>query len=295
MATRDKVGVNMVKANRQKNLIIIKYISLIVIGFFMIYPLLWMVGSAFKSNSEIFGNISPFTKKPVLDGIKKLNYNYGGQINIFKSMINTYSFVIPKVVFTVGSSVLTAYGFSNFRFKGRKILFILLISAFFLPQTVLNVPQFILYNKFGWIDSPLYPALSVPSLFAFDTYFVFMLIQFFKGIPKEIGEAASIDGCGSFRTLMYIFCPILKPAIISCALFQFLWSSNDFMGPLLYVNTPSRYPASIFVKLAMDADSGVAWNRIFATSVISIIPSLLIFFIAQRNFTEGIAYGGIKI
>lgn len=168
------------------------------------------------------------------------------------------------------------------------------MSTLFLPQVVLNVPQFVLFNKFGWIDSPIYLALIVPTLFATDTYFVFMLIQFLRNIPKELEEAATIDGCGSIKTLWYVIVPMLKPSIVSCALFQFMWSSNDFMGPLLYVNTPARYPASIFVKMSMDADTGFEWNRVLAMSLISIIPSLIVFLLAQDQFIDGIAAGGVK-
>lgn len=141
---------------------------------------------------------------------------------------------------------------------------------------------------------PIYLALIVPTLFATDTYFVFMLIQFLRNIPKELEEAATIDGCGSIKTLWYVIVPMLKPSIVSCALFQFMWSSNDFMGPLLYVNTPARYPASIFVKMSMDADTGFEWNRVLAMSLISIIPSLIVFLLAQDQFIDGIAAGGVK-
>ena len=209
-------------------------------------------------------------------------------------MINTYSIVLPKVVFTIVSATVTAYGFARFEFKGKKLLFAVLMSTLFLPQVVLNVPQFVLFNKFGWIDSPIYLALIVPTLFATDTYFVFMLIQFLRNIPKELEEAATIDGCGSIKTLWYVIVPMLKPSIVSCALFQFMWSSNDFMGPLLYVNTPARYPASIFVNMSMDADTGFEWNRVLAMSLISIIPSLIVFLLAQDQFIDGIAAGGVK-
>lgn len=274
--------------------IIIKYFILIFVGFIMVYPLIWMVGATFKSNSEIFTSISPFTSKPTLDGYKNAMNNYGGEINLLKSMANTYSYVLPKVLFTVVSCTITAYGFGRFNFKGKKILFALLISTLFLPQVVMNVPQFILYNNFGWVDSPIYLPLVVPSLFAFDTYFVFMIFQFLRGIPRELDEAATIDGCNALQTLILVICPVLKPAIVSCALFQFMWTSNDYMGPLLYVNTPARYPATIFVKLSMDADSGFDWNRVLAVSLISIIPSLVVFFFAQKNFVEGITAGSIK-
>ncbi|TAH67124.1 MAG: carbohydrate ABC transporter permease [Anaerolineaceae bacterium] len=272
----------------------IRYTILIAVGIIMVYPLLWMISATFKSNNEIFSGIGLIPKNPTFDGYKNAMKSYGGQINIIKSMINTYSYVIPRVVFTVLSSTLTAYGFCRFRFKGRNFLFAVMISTLFLPQVVLNIPQYVLFNEFKWIDSKYYLPLIVPSLFASETYFVFMLVQFMRNISKELEEAAQIDGCNTFQTLVKIIAPMIKPAMISAALFQFMWSSNDFMGPLLYVKTPTRYPASIFVKISMDADAGFDWNRVLAVSLISIIPSLLVFFLSQKHFVEGISAGSVK-
>lgn len=272
----------------------LQYAILIFVGFFMVYPLLWMIGASFKTNSEIFSSVGFIPKNPTVDGFKNAMKNYGGQINIWKSLLNTYKYVIPKVVFTIFSATITAYGFGRFNFKGKNFLFAVLMSTLFLPQVVLNVPQYQLFNKLHWIDSSLYLPIIVPTLFAIDTYFVFMLIQFLRNIPKELEEAAKIDGCNVVQTLIKIIVPMLKPAIVSCALFQFMWSNNDYMGPLLYVKTPERYPAAIFVKLSMDGDTGFSWNRVLAISLISIIPSLVIFFCAQSSFVDGISAGAVK-
>lgn len=272
-----------------------QYFVLIVVGFVMIYPLLWMVGATFKSNAEIFTGIGFIPKNPTLDGyVAAVTQNYGGDINIWRAFLNTYSYVIPKVIFTVISSVIAAYGFSRFKFKGRDILFSIMISTLFLPQVVLNVPQYLMYNTFGWINSPLYLPLWVPTLFATETYFVYQLVQFMRSIPHDLDEAASIDGCGPVKILYKIICPMLSPSLVACALFQFMWSCNDFMGPLLYVTTPTKYPMSIFVKLSMDGDVGFDWNRILALSLISIIPQLVVFFCAQDAFIDGIAAGSVK-
>ena len=274
--------------------LVVRYAVLIAVGLFMIYPLLWMVGATFKPNSEIFLGLNIFPKTPTFEGYKNAVKSYGGDINIWKAMLNTYSYVIPSVIFTIISSTVTAYGFGRFKFKGRDILFAILMSTLFLPQVVLNVPQYIMYNNFGWVGSKLYLPLIVPSIFATETYFVFMLIQFLRNVPKELEEAAKIDGCNVFQTLIKVIVPMLMPAIVSCALFKFMWASNDFLGPLLYVNTPAKYPATIFVKLSMDSDAGFSWNRVLATSLISILPSIAIFFAAQNQFVEGISAGGVK-
>ncbi len=272
-----------------------QYFVLIVVGFVMIYPLLWMIGATFKSNAEIFTGIGFIPTNPTLDGyVAAVTQNYGGDINIWRAFLNTYSYVIPKVIFTVISSVIAAYGFSRFKFKGRDILFSIMISTLFLPQVVLNVPQYLMYNTFGWINSPLYLPLWVPTLFATETYFVYQLVQFMRSIPHDLDEAASIDGCGPVKILYKIICPMLSPSLVACGLFQFMWSCNDFMGPLLYVTTPTKYPMSIFVKLSMDGDAGFNWNRILALSLISIIPQLVVFFCAQDAFIDGIAAGSVK-
>ena len=272
-----------------------QYFVLILVGVIMIYPLVWMVGATFKSNAEIFAGIGFLTANPTLQGyIDAVTQNYGGDISIWRAFINTYSFVIPKVIFTVISSVIAAYGFSRFKFKGRDMLFGIMISTLFLPQVVLNVPQYLMYNSFGWINSPFYLPLWVPTLFATETYFVYQLVQFMRSIPHDLDEAAAIDGCGPVKILYKIIAPMLSPSLVACGLFQFMWSFNDYMGPLLYVQTPSKYPMSIFVRLSMDADSGFNWNRILALSLISIIPQLVVFFCAQDAFIDGISAGAVK-
>lgn len=284
----------MTRETRRKVSTFFRYFVLIAVGFIMVYPLIWMVGATFKTNNEIFSSVGFIPRNPTFDGYKNAMKSYGGDIDLVKAMVNTYSIVLPKVIFTIISATITAYGFARFEFKGKNLLFAVLMSTLFLPQVVLNVPQYIMFNKFGWINHPLYLALIVPTMFATDTYFVFMLIQFLRNIPRELEEAAKIDGCNSVKTLWYVIVPMLKSSIVSCALFQFMWSSNDFMGPLLYVNSPSRYPASIFVKMSMDGDTGFEWNRVLAMSLISIIPSLVVFFLAQDSFIDGIAAGGVK-
>ena len=277
----------------QRNLmnLILRYIVLIVVGVIMIYPLVWMVGASFKTNSVIFSGINFIPINPTLDGYKRGFAGYEG-MTLLHFMGNTYKFVIPKVIVTVVPATLPAYGFARFQFIGKKFSFMVLLSTLFLPQVVLNVPQYILFNQIGWLDS--YLPIVIPSLLAGDTYFVYMLIQFLRGIPKELEEAAEIDGCNVLQRLWFVIVPMLKPSIVSCALFQFMWASNDFMGPLIYVNTVAKYPVSIFLRMSMDAEVGFEWNRVLAMSLLAIIPSLVVFFAAQNSFVDGIAAGGVK-
>ena len=207
-------------------------------------------------------------------------------------MMNTYIIVFPKVVGIVISTIITAYGFSRFQFVGKTFLFAVLMSTLFLPQVVLNIPQFLMFTDLGCVDT--YKPLVVPSFFANEPYFVFMLVQFMRSVSKEMEEAAEIDGCNSLQRLIYIVVPIVKPSIVSVALFQFMWSSNDFQGPLIYINTVTKYPASLGLRMIADSETGFEWNKILALSVISIIPTLIVFFMAQDQFIDGIAAGGVK-
>ncbi|MCD8371348.1 MAG: carbohydrate ABC transporter permease [Clostridiales bacterium] len=278
----------------QKNRVsaVLRYIVLIVVGIIMVYPLIWMVGATFKTNSEIFTSAWFIPKNPVFDGYNDAFKSYGGKIDLIKSMLNTYKIVIPKVVFTLISATICGYGFGRFEFKGKNIFFALMICTLFLPQVVLNAPQYIMFNKWGWTDS--YLPLVIPSLFACDTYFLYMIIQFLHNVPRELEEAAKIDGCTSLQTLWYVIVPMLKPTLVSCALFQFMWTSNDFQGPLIYISTMEKYTHSIYLRMSMDGDVGFQWNRILAMSLISIIPSLIVFFCAQNSFVDGISAGGVK-
>ncbi len=281
----------MGKKERARLNTFLRYLLLITLGIVMIYPLCWMIGASFKTNAELFSSASIFPVNPTLDGYRNGYKGYEG-MTLLHFMGNTYKFVIPKVIVTVISATVTAYGFARFQFVGKKIFFAVLLSTLFLPQVVLNAPQYILFNEIGWLNS--YLPIVIPSMLAGDTFFVYMLIQFLRGIPRELEEAAEIDGCNVVQRLWYIIVPMLKPSIVSCALFQFMWASNDFMGPLIYINSVRKYPVSIFLRLSMDTEAGFDWNRILAMSLIAMIPSLVVFFIAQDSFVDGISAGGLK-
>ena len=188
-----------------------KYFVLILVGIIMIYPLLWMISATFKDNSEIFAGISLWIKHPTLDGYRGALNNFGGSINILQAMLNTYSYVIPKVICTVVSACVVAYGFGRFDFPGRKLMFNIMLATLFLPQVVLNVPQYLLYNKFGWLDSPFYLAIWVHCAFATETYFVYQLVQFMRNVPviwtKPLPSTAALPSRPCTRSS----CPCLAP------------------------------------------------------------------------------------
>lgn len=268
------------------------YIVLIFVAILMLYPIIWLIGASFKSNADIFTSIwfmpKSFDFTPYIQGWKT-----GTEYTMGHYFMNTFKIVIPKVIFTVMSVTLTAYGFARFNFPLKKFFFSILIGTLLLPNIILRIPSYMMWRTFGLLDT--YAPLVLPSLFAVDVFFVFMLIQFFRSIPKDLDESAKIDGCNSFKTLLLILIPVLKPAIISCGLFTFMWTMNDFMGPLIFISSVEKYPLTIALKMSMDATGGAFdWNKVIAMSLVGLLPSIIVFFSAQSYFIEGISTSGIK-
>lgn len=281
----------MTRETKRKISTVIRYTLLIAVGFVMVYPLIWMVGATFKTNSEIFTSAWFWPKNPVFDGYNNAFKSYGGKINLLTSMLNTYKIVVPKVVFTVISATITAYGFARFEFKGKAILFSLMISTLFLPQVVLNAPQYIMFNKWGWTNS--YLPLVVPSLFAADTYFVFMLVQFLRGVPKELEEAAKIDGTTGFGALFLVVMPIAKPGLISVAIYTFINAWEEFLFAMnLSMSTKTRT-----LPIAINAFAGefaVDWGATMAAAALVALPVLALFLLCNRYFVQGLSDGAVK-
>ena len=281
----------MSKKTREQVSTVVRYTVLILVGFVMFYPMLWMVGASFKaSNNEIYSTISFLPKSPSFQAYIDGWTATGNPYSLY--LINTFKIVIPKVIGAVVASVVTAYGFSRFKFPGKTFWFSILLATLFLPQVVLNIPQFLLFRTWGWTNS--YLPLVVPAFFGAEPYFIFMLVQFMRSVSRELEEAAEIDGCNSLERLVYIVVPMVKPTIVSVALFQFMWAFNDFQGPLIYIDSVKKYPTSLGLRLLTDAETGFEWNKVLALSVITLLPSLIVFFLAQDQFVDGIAAGGVK-
>lgn len=269
----------------------VRYGVLIGVGLVMLYPLFWMVAASFKPNHEIFGSIGLWPQSPTLDGIVQ-GWRTGTEYSFATYLLNSFAFIIPKVVLTVISSVLVAYGFARFRMPGKNLWFALMVATILLPKSVLLIPQYLMFRQFGWLDT--YLPLYVPCAFATDGFFVFMVVQFLRGIPPDMEEAAVIDGCNSVQVLWHVVVPVIMPAIISVALFQFMWSLNDFLYPLIYLSSVGKYPVALALKMAIDVTEATAWNQVLAMSTIALLPSLIVFFLAQRYFVEGITSGAVK-
>ena len=269
----------------------LRYLALGAVAIVMLYPLLWLVGASFKSNTEIYTEI----------GFWPAGFDFGAYAKGWKTsteytfatyFLNSFLITIPRILVTVISCVLVAYAFARFEFWGKKLLFSVMVGTMMLPLIILRLPQYLVFKEIGWLDS--YLPLIVPSAFATDTFFVFMLVQFLRGIPRDMEEAAQIDGCNALQLLWHIIVPLLKPAIISVIVFQFIWTMNDFMGPLIYLSTVEKYPVSLALKMSIGATEEVEWASVIAISVLALVPSVTVFFLAQKHFIEGATSSGVK-
>jgi oligogalacturonide transport system permease protein len=269
----------------------VRYGVLLVMGLVMLYPMIWLVGASFKTNAEVFTEIGFWPSRFDFSAYAK-GWKTSTEYTFATYFLNSFLIIIPKVIVTVISCVLVAYAFARFEFWGKKFLFSVMVGTMMLPLIILRLPQYLMFKEFGWVDT--YLPLIVPSAFATDTFFVFMLVQFLRGIPRDMEEAAQIDGCNALQLLWHILIPILKPALISVVVFQFIWSMNDFMGPLIYLSSVENYPVSLALKMSIGATEEVEWASVIAISVVALIPSLVVFFLAQRHCIEGAASSGIK-
>ncbi len=276
---------------KKNSALIVSYIILIVLAYVMIYPLLWMVGASFKSNAEIFSTVGLLPKEPVF-GAFKAGWEGTGRYGFSTYLINSFELVLPTVLFTVISGILIGYGFARFDFPLKKFWFAIMLSTLMLPSTVIIIPRYIYFKQLGWLDS--YMPFWIPALLGCTTFFNYMFIQFFRGLPLELDESAKLDGCNSFRILIQILLPLCKSAIFSAIVFQFVWIWNDFLNTLIYVSSVVKYPVSLGLRMSMDIATEFDWNQIMAMSLISILPPVIIFFAAQKYFVEGIATTGMK-
>lgn len=267
------------------------YLLLTAVGAAMLYPLLWLVGASFKTNEEIFSSIWFMPKSFCTDSYKNA-WETVTPYNMGHYFLNTFAIIIPKTVFAVASSAIVAYGFARFDFPLKKFFFALLICGMLMPSIVTIMPRYLMWSKLRLLDT--YIPLTLPSLFAEEGMFVFILVQFFKGIPREFDEAARIDGCGTLKTLFYVLLPCIRPAVISIAVFTFLWTMNDFLEPLIMIQSVEKYPLSLALRLSVDSTGqGYEQRKVIAMSVIGLIPSIAVFALAQKKFVSGITAGGL--
>lgn len=267
------------------------YLVLNIVALIMLYPLFWLFFATFKENNEIFNTVSLVPEKWSLQGYIN-GWKGTGQYTFGTYFSNTFKLVLPSVIFTVLSCAIVGFGFARFKFVGKKVFFALMIATMMLPNSVMLIPRYLMFRDLKWLDT--YLPFIVPSMFAGSAFFIFMFIQFFRGIPKELDESAYVDGCSSVMLLWKIILPLSKPAIFSAMIFQFMWSWNDFFGPLIYINSVKKFTLAQGLRMSMDVNASIAWNNILAMALVSVLPLILLFFFAQKYFVEGIATTGIK-
>ena len=271
---------------------VIYHILVFAVGLVMIYPLIWMVMSSFKPTNTIFqtaGSLIPetFTFENYINGWKgfaKVTFATFFKNSLFISVVATIGTVI--------SSAIVAYGFARFKFKGKKLLFSAMLLSMMLPAQVLMIPQYLWYQKLNWVGS--YMPLIVPYFFAIQGFFVYLISNFISGIPRDLDEAAKIDGCSYVSIFTKIILPLIKPALVTAGIFSFMWRWDDFLSALLYVNKSAKYPVSLALKLLCDPGSSSDYGAMFAMASLSILPSVLIFIFFQRYLVEGISTSGLK-
>ncbi len=261
------------------------------LSFFMLYPILWLFASSFKSSDEIWTNINSL----IPSSLHFENYINGwsgfGGITFTTFYSNSFFYAVTATILTVCSSALIAYGFSRINFKGRSIWFAILMMTLMLPNQVLIIPQYIIFNKLGWINSFL--PLIAPAIGG-NVFFVFMIMQFIRGIPLDLDEAAQIDGCDRAQIFFRIILPNIVPALVTAGIFCFYWTWEDFMMPLIYLGKPALFTVSVALRSFADPASATDWGAIFAMLALSIVPVFAIFVFFQRYLVEGIATTGLK-
>ncbi|HET6737567.1 MAG TPA: carbohydrate ABC transporter permease, partial [Kribbella sp.] len=207
-------------------------------------------------------------------------------------LLNSALVVLGSIVGNLVSCSMAAYAFARLEFNGKKFWFAIMLLSIMLPIHVVIVPQYILFSNLGWINTVL--PLIVPKLLATDAFFVFLMVQFIRGIPRELDEAARIDGCGKASIFLRIILPLMVPALATTTIFTFIWTWNDFFSQLIYLTDPHMYTVPVALRSFIDSTSSSSWGSMFAMSVVSLVPVFLAFLLGQRFLIKGIATTGIK-
>ena len=269
---------------------LLKHSVLIISGLVMLYPLLWMLSSSFKPTALIF-------RDPALipGSIDLSNYTLGWNALLHpfsRYLLNSVVIVAGAVLGNLVSCSLAAYAFARLKFRGRGVCFGIMLMSIMLPIHVIIVPQYILFSQLGWINT--YLPLIVPKMLATDAFFIFLMVQFFRGIPRELDEAARMDGAGHGRIFFQIMLPLSMPALATTAIFTFIWTWNDFFSQLIFLTNPDMYTVPVALRTFVDSTGTSSWGQLFAMSVVSLIPVFLVFLFGQKYLMKGIATTGLK-
>ena len=275
---------------RKRLVSVLSHVALLAASILMLYPLLWMLSASVRPETEIFTSASIWPSEWSLDAYMR---GWNG-LRVSFSVFFTNSFVIAflAVIGNVAACSLAAFAFARLEFRGRRVWFALMLMTLMLPYQVTLIPQYVLFRSIGWVDTIL--PLVVPKFLAADAFFIFLMVQFFRGIPRELDEAAMMDGAGPWRIYWKIMLPLSLPVLATAAVFTFIWTWDDFFGPLIYLNRMSDYTVMLGLRTFTDSTGTSDYGGLFAMSVLSLVPIFLFFLFFQRMLIEGIATTGMK-
>jgi multiple sugar transport system permease protein len=266
------------------------HLALAASALVMLYPVIWMVVSSLRPGDEIF-------REPgiLVRDLQISNYRVGWNAltePFTRYLLNSAAVVFGAILGNLVSCSMAAYAFARLDFVGKKFWFAIMLVTIMLPIHVVIVPQYILFSQAGWINTFL--PLVVPKLLATDAFFVFLMVQFIRGIPRELDEAARIDGCSKTGIFLRVILPLMVPALATTTIFTFIWTWNDFFSQLIYLTDPKMYTVPVALRSFVDATASTSWGSMFAMSVVSLVPVFLAFLLGQRFLVKGIATTGIK-
>jgi multiple sugar transport system permease protein len=267
------------------------HVFILVLLVVILYPVAWLLASSFKPTQEIVSSLS-LLPHHVTPGNYVQGWRGSAGVPFTVYLYNSVLIAVGAVIGNMISCSVTAYALARLEFRGRALLTALAIGMLLMPREILLVPQYLLFHDLGWIDTDL--PLVVPKFLAVDAFFVFLNLQFMRGLPRELDDAAALDGCGPFRTLWHIVLPLVRPALATTAIFTFIWTWNDYFSQLIYLNSPARYTLPVGLRMFLDATSGSELGPMFAMAVVSLAPLFVLFVLFQRRLVEGIATTGIK-
>ena len=283
-------GVTQVTAKSKIRSRLFTHMFLIIFGLFMLYPLIWLAVSSLKPSALIFSDTSIIPRHFEWENYASGWAGVAAPFNVF--FMNSIFIVSLAVIGNVVACSFVAYAFARLDFAFRKTLFALMLMTIMLPVHASLVPQYILFNFFGWVNTIL--PIVVPKFLAVDAFFIFLMVQFIRGIPRELDEAAIIDGAGPIRIYFSIILPLLTPALVTTAVFSFLWTYEDFLVPLIYLTSIENYTVPQGLRLLQASRGASTWGSMMAMSLLSLVPMFIVFFIFQRKLIDGIATTGLK-
>ncbi|KZE88583.1 carbohydrate ABC transporter permease [Microbacterium sp. TNHR37B] len=264
---------------------------MVVLTAIILYPLAWMLSASFKPTAEFGANQDFLPHSPTIGNYVKVLEGVGG-VPLWQFFLNSFVLAAGSVIGTVISASLAAYAFARVRFAGSGVWFAVMIGTLLLPFHVLIIPQYMLYRNLELVDT--FVPLLLGKFLATEAFFVFLIVQFIRALPRDMDEAARIDGCGHGRIYWSIILPLVKPALVTASIFAFIWSWNDFLGPLLYLNSTELYPLPLALRVFNDQTSTSDYGATVAVSVLALLPILLFFIVFQRFLVEGVSTQGLK-